>query len=288
MVKAVCRGPGAQPGRRRCLTDLALYYQAKAHRDLGRNEASRRGMQHVADGGTRLAPAARRGLAHLARLARLAGDFPTALATTEQLGWEGRQHRVTGDVWWPHAHTDRAATAYRTAAADAEHHGNASERAIQAQLAFTTAFTDPGQADAEIALAEQHLTGLNLTATRLIVRIAALLRDAGHNDVDDRARVLDSEIAAAGITYQRATLALALAFHHAVTDDQAALTADIARLRDLTDNGDHAYYTDIAHYMAALPLTTPSTAHWIDGQDTVRNRWRTLVTTRQDHLRGTL
>ncbi len=57
---------------------MAVYYLAKAQRDLGRSNDSRAGMQLVADGGGRLAPAARRGLAHLARLA---GDFPTALAT---------------------------------------------------------------------------------------------------------------------------------------------------------------------------------------------------------------
>ncbi len=39
------------------LTDMALYYRAKAHRDLGRSTASRQGMQQVAAGTTRLAPA---------------------------------------------------------------------------------------------------------------------------------------------------------------------------------------------------------------------------------------
>ncbi|MFC9431987.1 hypothetical protein [Streptomyces sp. NPDC056987] len=77
------------------LHEMAVYYQAKAQRDLGRSDASRRGMQLVADGGGRLAPAARRGLAHLARLA---GDFPTALETARSLGWEGRRHRVLRDV----------------------------------------------------------------------------------------------------------------------------------------------------------------------------------------------
>ncbi|MGW3044195.1 hypothetical protein ACWC9T_30070 [Kitasatospora sp. NPDC001159] len=51
------------------LHHLAVYYLAKAQRDLGHRVGSRHGMQLVADGGGRLAPAARRGLVHLARLA---------------------------------------------------------------------------------------------------------------------------------------------------------------------------------------------------------------------------
>ncbi|MEV5567935.1 tetratricopeptide repeat protein, partial [Streptomyces sp. NPDC052196] len=144
------------------LHDMALYYRAKADRDRGNSAASRTGMQQVVDGGGRLAPAARRGLAHLARLA---GDFPTALTTAEHLGWEGRQHRVLGDIHWPQGDTDRATAAYTNARDDAEHHGVKGERATaQTQLAFVTAFTHPRQSDAELALAEQYLTGLNLRA----------------------------------------------------------------------------------------------------------------------------
>ncbi|MER8103904.1 ATP/GTP-binding protein [Kitasatospora sp. NPDC094016] len=267
------------------LTDLALYYRAKAHRDLGRADSSRRGMQRVADGDTRLAPAARRGLAHLARLA---GDFPTALAAAAQLGWKGREHRVLGDVWWPHADFERATAAYQAAVTDAQQHDAASERATaQAQLAFTTAFTDPEQAGAELDLAEQYLAGLHLTATRLTTRIAALVRDAGHHDIADRAHDLDTEIRTAGIGYQQATLALALAFHHAVHDDQAALATDIARLRDLTSDGDHAYYPDIAAFMAGLPCPAPSDTRWIDGDQAVRARWRALVTDRRERVQST-
>ncbi|MEV5937103.1 hypothetical protein ACIQCD_31130 [Streptomyces sp. NPDC093250] len=75
------------------LHEMGVYYLAKAHRHLGDSAASRHGMQLVADGGGRLAPAARRGLAHLARLA---GDFPAAYDTARTLGWDGRQHRVEG------------------------------------------------------------------------------------------------------------------------------------------------------------------------------------------------
>jgi hypothetical protein len=86
------------------LHEMAVYYRAKAERDLGRSAASRQGMQLVANGGGRLAPAARRGLAHLARLA---GAFPTALDSARTLGWEGRHHRVEGDVWWLQGDMDR-------------------------------------------------------------------------------------------------------------------------------------------------------------------------------------
>ncbi|WP_436842772.1 ATP/GTP-binding protein [Streptomyces flaveolus] len=159
------------------LHEMAVYYLAKAQRDLGDSTASRRGMQLVADGGGRLAPAARRGLAHLARVA---GDFPTAYNTARTLGWDGRQHRVEGDILWPHGDMDRAAAAYAAARDQAEQHGIAGERATsQAQRALVLAFTDPTVADDELHLAEQLLTGLDLRATSLTVRIAALVRDAG-------------------------------------------------------------------------------------------------------------
>ncbi|MFD9592098.1 hypothetical protein ACFWA9_04975 [Kitasatospora sp. NPDC059973] len=39
--------------------------------------------------------------------------------------------------------------------------------------------------------------------------------------------------------------------------------------------------------MAGLPLPQPSAVQWLDDENTVRTRWRTLVTNRQDHLRTT-
>jgi hypothetical protein len=77
------------------------------------------------------------------------------------------------------------------------------------------------------------------------------------------------------------TLELAAAFYYAVLDDRDALAAAISRLRELTQNGDYAYYTDIAHFVADLPLPHPSTARWIDGEDAVRDRWRALVAARR-------
>ncbi|MFE2914820.1 hypothetical protein ACFXI0_29300 [Kitasatospora indigofera] len=110
-------------------------------------------MQHVAAGQGRLAPAARRGLAHLA------GDFPTALTTALTLGWAGRHQRVEGDVWWVQGAMDRAAASYENASLEAEQHGVAGERATaQAQRALALAFTDPTRAADELHLAEQLLT----------------------------------------------------------------------------------------------------------------------------------
>ncbi|MDX3129606.1 ATP/GTP-binding protein [Streptomyces europaeiscabiei] len=266
------------------LQHMALYYRAKAHRDLGDSAASQAGMQTVADGDTRLAPAARRGLAHLARAA---GDFPTALASAFALGWEGRHHRVEGDVWWPHGDMERAAGSYAAARDEAEHHGIAGERATsQAQRAFALAFTDPAVADAELALAGQLLTGLDLRGTTLTTRIAALARDAGRDDadIDDRAQLLRADIRTAGLTYAELTLDLALAFHHAVRNDHDQVAATIARLRENTHSGDYTYYCDIAAYMDGQPAES-SPARWIDGGQAVSQCWRTLVAARRDHLR---
>lgn len=268
------------------LREMGIYYLAKAQRDLGRSDDSRHGMRLVADGGGRLAPAARRGLAHLARLA---GDFPTALETAHTLGWEGRHHRVKGDVWWPQGDMERAAAAYEAARSEAETHGIAGERATcQAQRAFVLAFTDPDVADDELQLAEQLLSGLDLRATGLTVQVAALVRDAGTTgDLEDRASILRTEIRVAGLTSAAATLELAMAFHHAVRSAHDDLLATISRLGELTRSGEYAYYLDIAHFLggAGLSAEPHSQARWLDGAEQTRHRWHSLVTTRRGHLR---
>ncbi|MFE3206081.1 ATP/GTP-binding protein [Embleya sp. NPDC059237] len=265
------------------LHEMTIYYLAKAQRDLGRSAASRQGMERVANGGSRLAPAARRGLAHLARLS---GDFPTALATASALGWNGRHRRVEGDVRWIQGDMNAAAAAYEAARTEAEQHGVAGERATaQAQRAFVLAFTDPVLADDELVLARQLLAGLDLRATTLTTRIAALVRDAGTAaDIEDHALRLRTEIGIAGLASAHPTLELAVCFHYAVLADLPRVTASIRRLDDLARNGSHTYYADIAYYMADLPLPAPSSAQWIDGEIQTRNRWRALVTDRQAHV----
>jgi hypothetical protein len=106
-----------------------------------------------------------------------------------------------------------------------------------------------------------------------------------HPDLEDRARLLRTDISVAGLASVEATLELALCFHHAVHDARNELAASISRLRGLTQGGDYAYYVDIAHFMASLPLQDPSPARWLDGQQPTRQRWHALVTARRNHLR---
>ncbi|MER6123017.1 ATP/GTP-binding protein [Streptomyces sp. NPDC001795] len=265
------------------LEEMALYYRAKAHRDTGHSQESRRGYQQVADGNGRLAPAARRGLA---QAARLAGDFPTAHAAAQTLGWEGRHQRVLGDLWWLQGEPERAAAAYLAGRTEAEQHAKAGEAAHnQALRALAVAFYDPRQADDEIDLAHQLLANLDLRATTINAAIAALIRDAGDPSLDDRVHTLRTELDVAGLTSMAPTLELAAAFHQAVLDETDALAATLSQLREQTQNGDYAYYIDIASFMAGLPLPADHTApHWLDGEEVTRRRWRTLVTTRQQHL----
>ena len=262
------------------LGQMARYYLAKAHRDLGDSAASRTGMRQVAEGGGRLAPAARRGLVHLARLA---GDFPAALTVAETLGWAGRQNRVLGDIHWPQGDITRAADYYAHARNDAEQRDIAGERATaQAHRALALAFADPAIAGSEIALAQNLLADLTLHATTLTVHIAVLIRDAGRRtDIDERAQVLRTEIETAGLTSLLPLLELAVCFHHAVRGEELR-DATVYRLRRLTSDGDYAYLAGIACFMGDRPI--PSDARpvrWLESEETVRRRWRTLVTERR-------
>ncbi|MBP5907434.1 ATP/GTP-binding protein [Streptomyces sp. LBUM 1478] len=266
------------------LVELATYYLAKAQRDLGLTDDSRRGMQRVASADGRLASAARRGLAHLSRLS---GDFPAAVEAAGRLGWEGRHHRVLGDVWWVQGDMERATGAYLAARSEAEEHGAAGETAmVQAHLAFAVSFSDPLRADDELDLADRLLSRLSLRSSEMTARIAALVRDAGFDaDLPDRAAVLLAEIGVSGISYAAAKLQLALCFHHAVLDAQDDLATAITRLRELTRSGDYAYYVEIAHFMAGLPFSEHTArARWIDGERQTRERWRHLVETRGNRL----
>lgn len=242
-------------------------------------------MQRVASADGRLASAARRGLAHLSRLS---GDFPAVVEAAGRLGWEGRHHRVLGDVWWVQGDMQRAAAAYLAARSEAEQNGAIGETAMsQAHLAFAVSFTDPLRADDELDLADRLLSQLSLRSSEMTTRIATLIRDAGYSaDLPDRAAVLLAEIGVSGISYAAAKLQLALCFHHAVLDARDKLAAGISRLRELTHSGDYAYYVEIAHFMADLPLPTDTArARWIDGEQRTREQWRSIVVTRRNHLR---
>lgn len=268
------------------LAELALYYRAKAHKDLGRTDAAADGMRQVADAGGRLAVRARRGLANLARIR---GDFPTALAAVPTLGWKGRHHRVLGHIRWPHGDIDRATAAFEAARTEAEQHDAPGERAIaQTHIALVTAFADPARADDELALAHQLLAHLDQRATTLLAHVVGLVRDAGTDrDVTDRAAVLRTEITVAGLAWLTPLLETALAFHHAVRGAQDDLAATLDRLREATANGDFAYYVHIAAAMGDLPQPAGPAIRWLDDEPTVCTRWRALVTARQHRLHGT-
>ena len=261
------------------LTELALYYRAKAYKDLSDNQSARAGMQQVADGGGRLAPKARRGLANLSRLS---GDFPTAFAAVPSLGWKGRHHRVLGDIHWSHANTDQAIAAFEAGRAEAEQRGAAGERAMtQVRLALAVSFADPDRAEDELAYAHQLLEGLDQRSNRLLANVVGLIKDAGADGVTGRAENLRNEVESAGLPFLLRFIELACAFHHAIRDEEQHVAATIDRLHVLTASGDFAYFTDIAHYMAGLPLPTASTTQWIDGEEPVRTAWRALVAARQ-------
>ena len=73
--------------------------------------------------------------------------------------------------------------------------------------------------------------------------------------------------------------------HHAALDAHHDLAAGIARLRELTQSGDYAYYVDIAHLMAGLPIPEQAPrARWIDGEERTRERWRNIVIRRRRFL----
>nr|WP_240929382.1 ATP/GTP-binding protein [Streptomyces coryli] len=269
----------------RQLADMATYYRAKAERDIGRADDSRRHMEAVLAGGGRQAPAARRGLVHLARLR---GDFPAAFAAAQELGWEGRQQRVLGDLYWPHGRVHEAADAYRAGRREAEQHGKAGETATcQALCAFALAFTDPERADDELDLAEELLAGVDLRASSLNAQMAALVRDAGTTSGwHERFRSVEAAIDIAGLASAAPTLQLVACFHAAVLQDDAAMQATIGRLRELTANGDSAHLVDVAHMMAAHPASDNSSTRWLDEPEQVRRRWRDLITTRQQRRAG--
>jgi hypothetical protein len=197
---------------------------------------------------------------------------------------------VLGDVWWVQGDMERAVAAYLAGRSEAEEHGVVGETAmVQAHLAFAVSFSDPLRADDELDLAERLLSHLSLRSSEMTARIAVLVRDAGFAaDLPGRAAVLLAEIGVSGISYAAAKLQLALCFHHAVLEAQDDLAIAITRLRELTQSGDYAYYVDIAHFMAGLPLPEHTArARWIDGEQQTRERWRHLVRARRNHLSTT-
>lgn len=193
--------------------------------------------------------------------------------------------RVLGDLYCIQGEPQRAAEAYLAGRLEAEQHTKAGEAAHnQALRALALAFVDPRQADDELELGEQLLAGVDLRATTINPAIASLIRDAGNSAVEDRARILRTELDVAGLT-SMTRLDVPVAFHQAVLDDDQALNATIARLREQTSDGTHAYYIDITHFTAGLQLPADHTPpRWLDGEEATRARWRAMVTARRGLL----
>ncbi|MFI1155100.1 hypothetical protein [Streptomyces sp. NPDC020817] len=155
---------------------------------------------------------------------------------------------------------------------------------MQVRLALAVSFADPDRADDELALAHQLLGGLDQRSSTLLAKVVALIKDAGTSGVTNGAQGVNAEIEAAGLPSLHRFVELVLAFHHAVRGEDQGLAATIDRLRALTATGDFAYFTDIAHYMAGLPLPEPSTTRWTKSEADVRSAWHGLVRVRQEHL----
>ncbi|MFJ9036662.1 hypothetical protein ACIRF8_08740 [Streptomyces sp. NPDC102406] len=116
------------------------------------------------------------------------------------------------------------------------------------------------------------------------MQVAALVRDAGlATDVEDRGRLLRTEVSNAGLHSVRPVLELALAFHHTVLADHDRITADLERLEQLSGTGDHVHCVDLVHFMDGRPLAPRPQpgANWLAEEQTVRERWRALVLTRR-------
>ncbi|WP_116428737.1 hypothetical protein [Streptomyces spongiicola] len=104
-------------------------------------------------------------------------------------------------------------------------------------------------------------------------------------DVTDRAQTLRTELTLAGLTWLEPSPDLAVAFHHAGLGTHEDLNATADRLRDSTTTGGYAY-PHIAAAFGDLPRPQPL-VQWLEDDHTVRERWRTLATIRQAHLRET-
>jgi hypothetical protein len=57
----------------------------------------------------------------------------------------------------------------------------------------------------------------------------------------------------------------------------------VGRLRVLTAHGSYSYYLGIVAFMADREPAYRWDTAWLDSEDAVPARWRSLVTTRQQH-----
>ncbi|MGW0694961.1 ATP/GTP-binding protein [Streptomyces sp. NPDC002738] len=265
--------------------ELAVYYLAECHRDLGRPEDSRALMRQVVDIGGRMASTAARGLIHLDR--RL-GNFPQVLAAAEALQEpRGRRQRVLGDLWWPQGRMSLSCAAYAAAREEAMEEGARGQAALaQACLAFAAGFQDRQRAAEQLNRAEEMLQGVQLRWAKLQKDIARLVVTAGSSpNFAQEAESLVQEAAAAGLTSPAAYTRLAECFHYAVAGEEYLLDAARQRLAACVQGAEFAYLLEITYFMTgAQPPSGLPRAEWIEGVEQAAALWRSVVTDRQREL----
>ncbi|MFD3707609.1 hypothetical protein ACFWUP_31120 [Nocardia sp. NPDC058658] len=268
------------------MREIPEYYIAMCERDLGNFDASMRGMRKVADRGGRLAPDARRGLHHLLR--RL-GRFRNALEIAEQLGATGRQQRALGELWWSQGNIALACTSLAVARDQSTAAGLSGEAALcQSYLAFAAAFQDRARANIQVEHARELIAAARVGWAEVLLQVAALVVDAGHDpDLPQRADEIAISAAAVGLTSLAGYARLAACFHAAVLDSPQL--SDHARilLREGVRGAEFAYLVEIAYMFTDRDSPSTLRSDWIEGESTAKQRWSGLVTDRRAELAAT-
>ncbi|MFF2086640.1 hypothetical protein ACFVVM_22945 [Nocardia sp. NPDC058176] len=268
------------------MREIPEYYIAMCERDLGDFDASMAGMRRVAEAGGRLSIDAKRGLHHLLR--RL-GRFQNALVLAEELGAAGRQHRTLGELWWSQGNIALACTSLAVARDQSAAAGLSGEAALcQAYLAFAASFQDRARATEQLARAHTLLDGARVGWAEGLLRVAALVVDAGHDpELPQRADHVAAAATAIGLTSLAGYARLAACFHAAVIDSAPLGEQMRLRLRGCVRGAEFAYLIEIAYMFTGRDSPSALRPDWIEGAATAKLRWNGLVTDRRAELAAT-